>query len=474
MSAREVGRQTYAEQPFLGHLADAVLLCELAEQLPQLSFGRHGTLARASMMTAAFCVEAAANALLSPLDAPKFLLDVVDRLPVLDKFHFILFAVQPTRQFERGNRHAQEIHELFDLRSRFVHPRPQDREVTHRHLGDHTYHVRKQAPPTNHLKVPQSPEDWSTRDVIRVLRAISDFLDYFVLDLCEFPGEEARSILLARIDVDGKRGLLLPRRLRHVFARACTRWPIDFRLVRLLTATDSDSEDGPSLQLDIRYSWSKGGMQVHDIPLSVSVPAPQVSNAALADGIMRFLLWFDEAQAVPFGRSVTQFDIHSEHGKLAEYRAFVPSGRGDPDPVSDPQAIGVVMGVDQHFFANGLVNVRLDGALVFITLLVEGGTGRVLTVPVEEAVMLARWIAINRRNEWVADADPVAMPEVVDEKGSDYRVTRVEVFAYDPTSRTTFVTYDAEHGRKVQFNMSGGTAMLLLTELAARLSTGIP
>lgn len=465
----------YIEQPFLGLLTDAIVLCELSEQLRRTGLGRHGTLARAAVTTGAFCIEASANALLGPVEAPEFLRNLADRLPIVEKFAFILFAVRPDGELDRGTKHVQEIRELFEVRDQLVHARARSRVVTHKDLGDGTIQISKTAPPTNHLRLPRSPEDWRASHAVRVLRAVSDFLDFFVLDLCEVKREEAAAILLSRVTIGGSERIVLPGRQRAILDRAIRRWPIDFRLIRLLLTREGagDSQQKETLEVEARFSWGAGPVQLHDNRLSIEVDAPAVSSAVVSEAVMKFFTWFEEAQALPFGRSLVYFELWTEkEGRLVEYRTFLPDLPNAAGPAAEERPMGVVAGVATHFFANAIVEVRRPDDVLLVTFVLEDGSGRAVTFPAGEASALVQLIAMNRRSTWEPNDLPTPGPIVVHEKGRDYVVREVEIFAYDPTSRTAFLTYRAETGRTVQVNMSTATAARLFIELGRGLSRG--
>jgi len=465
----------YIEQPFLGLLTDAIVLCELSEQLRRTGLGRHGTLARAAVTTGAFCIEAAANALLGPVQAPQFLRNVADRLPIVDKFAFILFAVRPDAELDRGTKHVQEIRELFDLRDQLVHARARSRAVSHKDLGDGTIQISKTDPFTNHLRLPRSPEDWSAAHAVRVLRAVSDFLDFFVLDLCEVNREDAAAILLSRVTIRGSEGIVVPSHQRVILDRAMRRWPIDFRLIRLLLTREGTggSQEKETLELEARFSWGAAAVQVHDNRLPIEVDGPAVSSAVVSEAVMKFFMWFEEAQALPFGRSLVHFELWEEReGRLVEYRTFLPDWTNAARPAAEERPMGVVAGVATRFFANALVEVCRTDDVLLVMFLLEDGSGRAVTLPAGEANALLQLIAMNRRSSWEPNDLAAPGPDVVHEKGRDYVVREVDIFAYDPTSRTAFLTYRAESGQTAQVNMSTATAARLFIELGRALSRG--
>ncbi len=449
---------TYYEQPFLKHFLDAVLLCEMAENLPHLAMSRHSSLARASIMASIFSLEGAANLLMKPVEAPAFLLKLVDRANVLEKYEFILFGVKPDKKLDRGSRCVQEVEELFKIRNDYVHPQGQVRVITHREMDGGTFSIQKEDKGSNHLGLPASSEDWSARHARRVLQATSDFLDYFVLDLCEIEAGLARRLFLSAIEVAGKAGLLLPEEQKRVLRRPVQTYPSAFRLARIIVG--EAALPGGTVKLLFTFYWGLGNVERHDESTLVEVEGEDVTSETLASAVQHFLIWFAETHHYPYGRHLTLFEVWSED-KSQRYASFASyltemgalSGTGRHHPV------GTVAGTNKHLFCNGVLEVRRDGDEVILTALLDSGIAREWRFSVMTAHQFLHSIALSRRQDWIAEPIVESRPTTVETKGRDFEVEEVEFVTFDAMAATTFWTYMAKSGRKVQVNMKPSTLM---------------
>lgn len=299
---------TYYEQPFLSHFLDAIGLCDMAEALPHISRSRHSALARGAVMACSFSLEAAANILMGPIEAPRNLVKLVDQAKILDKFEFILFGIQPSKKLDRGVAYIQSVVELFEIRNSFVHPRTRKREITRRELGKGVVTIEKKDAKSNLLGLPASPEDWGVDDARRVLKATSDFLDYFVLDLCELENNLARRILLSTVEFEDSANLVLRDDEKDLLRRAACRWSIDFRLAELLLG-EPPAAEAPNQKLLFVFSWGLGGFQVHENKRLIEVEGETVTTVVVMAAVQQFMLWFAEAEYRTYGRHLLVFEI---------------------------------------------------------------------------------------------------------------------------------------------------------------------
>lgn len=459
---------TYEEQPFLKHFLDAIVLHEMADDLPLLAMSRHSSFARASIMASTFSLEAAANILMSSIQAPRRLIELVDQGRVLDKYELVLFGVQPTKKFDRSSKDAQAIQELFDVRNRYVHPRGQKRVITHREMGESEITIQKQDKATNHLGLPTSPEDWSSAHAQRVLQATSDFLDNFVIDLCQLEPDFIRRLFLSKIEIDGRASLVLPGEQRTILRRAISKSSIDFRLTRVLMGMETTAT--ASLKVLFTYSWGLGDLQLHDQRKVIDIDREEITSEAIVHAIQRFLIWFEEAEHYPYGRRLIVFEARSEDGSIryASFRFYetdwmkeAPTGTGRHRPM------GLVADVNKHLFFNAVLGVRRQNREVVLTVLLDSGEGRELRLSLEASKQFLQSVAINRRRDWCSEEVSQAKPERIETKGKDYEVEEVNIIAFDPSSRTAFWTYKARSGRAVQANMQPSILMTIFDSVHA-------
>lgn len=452
---------TYYEQPFLKHFLDAIVLCEMAEDLPHLVISRHSSLARASIMASTFSLEAASNILMSPIQAPRRLIELVDQGQVLDKYEFALFGAQPTKEFDRGSKHAQAVKELFEIRNRYVHPRGQRRTITHRDLGKGAFTILKQDKPSNVLELPASPQDWGSQHARRVLQATSDFLDYFAIDLCELEPDLIRRLFLSTIEMDSRAGLLLPNEQRTILRRALSKSKTSFRLARVLVGMDAAPP--PRVTITFKYSWGLRGLQLHDQRKIIEVDAEELTHEVVVNAIQRFLIWFEEAEHYPHGRRLILFEARSEDESIwASFRLHsLDWMKESPEGTGRHRPIGLVADVKKQLFFNAVLGVRHEDRSVFIIALLDNDEGRELKLSLEASIQLLQSIAMNQRSDWRAEDISEAMPEKIERKGSDYEVEEVEIITFDPRSETAFWTFRAKSGNIIQINMKPSTLMCI-------------
>ena len=456
---------TYYEQPFLEHFLDAIVLCEMAGDLPILAMSRHSSLARASIMAATFSIEAAANILMMPIKAPQRLIDLVDKGQVLDKYEFVLMGVQPNESLDRNTMRTQAVKELFTVRNMFVHSRSQKRAIKSRDLGEGAFTVQKQDKATNILGLPSSPEDWTVHHALRVLQATSDFLDYFVIDLCKLEDDLIRKLFLCTIETHGKSGLVLPAEQKNILHRALSKYSIDFRMARLLIG--SDVLKTRSVKLFFSYTWGMKSIQLHDQKKIIEVDGDEVTSEIITNAVQHFLIWFEEAEHNPYGRRLILFEAWSEDGseRYATFRTYLTdcmkeakSGTGIHRP------IGIVPGTKAQLFFNAVLGVRRDKGELTLTVLLDTGKGRELKLNLEASMQFLQCVTLNRRNEWISEGVTDLKAEMIETKGKDYEVNEVDRIGYDPTSRTTIWTYKARSGCLMQANMKPST-LIAISEL---------
>lgn len=463
----------YVEEPFIVLLTDAILLCELAESLPHLAVSRHSALVRASIMSSIFSVEAAANSLMTPAIFPKRLLDYIDKATPIDKFEFVLYAVQPSKNLDRGSKHLQQAAELFEIRNRYVHPRTRSRSINFKQLDENRVSIEKTDEKSKHLQIPASPEDWGAEDARRILKATSDFLDHFALELCELKVEEIFGTIFSRVDIEGNVKFVFTAEHREAIVRARKRWKIAFSFLgdipKLITGVSGDE---PSfLRLLFKYSWGRGGLQVHEQRKVIEVEVIEVSHIALTQATQHFLLWFQESESEARGRNLIGFEVYSEDGsyRYAEYSILIPNS-GEP-PKEEPRyrPIGRVSGVEVQAFVNGIYGAeQAPNGSYTVLFKNERGEADKLEIPAQEVAPLRELIWINRRSDW----QPAALlsgekPSADQDVDRNFSIEEAEFAAFDAMSGTAFLVYKASSGKRVQINMNPGQLLTIFNLLGA-------
>jgi hypothetical protein len=298
---------------------------------------------------------------------------------------------------------------------------------------------------------------------VRVIGSVFAFLDYFLIDLCEWSEDDIATLLLSRLVIDGAPKVLLPGPQVAVFSRA-ERRGLQSRALRAVLRPSEEQEE-TATELLVKYSWSRGPVQLHDQRQTVVVhDHPRLVDAVIG-AAEKFILWFASAQHQLRGRDLVLFDILSadEQHRYAQYRIFIPL-HSEPTTPPESRPIGRVAGVSRHIFANGIAAPENAGDTWRLTLVEDSGAGRTISFPRSETDALRQLILSNSRGHWVP-ADQVARPAHVDTKGKDFLVASVEIVAYDPTSETGLICYTSEAGNLVQINLSTSNLMALLAQL---------
>lgn len=171
---------------FFEIFSDAITLYELsaAEQKEHIKT----TLAKSSILSINYALEAAANSFLSSIEVTQKLKDQIDRLSTLDKFDVTL-QWHKEISLPRGVIQAQIIKELIDQRHALVHPKIKSTTETIETKpseGNPAYLHQS----TGNPKLPKSklsnisldPERYNDTDALIALKALVSFLNSYVND----------------------------------------------------------------------------------------------------------------------------------------------------------------------------------------------------------------------------------------------------------------------------------------------------
>lgn len=187
------------------------------------------TLARASIVSSMLTFECSANCCLDVLPWPRALRDDIDKLPALSKFELFLKSRDATKVIDRGSPAIQGIDDLKSLRDRYVHPKVRRAEWTSLSATRKTVDLGC----SQSLKLPIDTDLWMPKHSVVALRAVSQFLNYFFLDLCELSTNQTCELLVGSGDVD----LVHPAGY-HMdsigdLTRAIDEWQLSFRFLGL-------------------------------------------------------------------------------------------------------------------------------------------------------------------------------------------------------------------------------------------------
>lgn len=211
---------------FFEIFSDAIILYELsaAEQNSHIKT----TLAKSSILSINYALEAAANSFLSSVEITPKLKGKIDRLSTLDKFDFTLQWHKET-SLPRGVIQTQIIKELIDQRHALVHPKIKSAteiiettpgEGSHAYLHQSTGNPEPLKSKLSNISL--EPEIYTEKDAFIALKAFVSFLNGYVNDWWGIDLETSAFLLMPSWDGSIQAGQIMYERnsletvLRHV------------------------------------------------------------------------------------------------------------------------------------------------------------------------------------------------------------------------------------------------------------------
>ena len=159
--------------------------------------------ARSSIISSALLIESCANCLLSSLDISSKLGVDIDKLNVLAKFETYL-RFNNVATFDRGNNKVEKIVELIKLRNEFVHPKVASIKTEigqMENVGEQfSLPIELTGEQWKGLIIPKRSLFWSADSSLKVLKAVSEFMDYLFFELLELQDEDVRHFLMSRFE----------------------------------------------------------------------------------------------------------------------------------------------------------------------------------------------------------------------------------------------------------------------------------
>ncbi|MCK1789661.1 hypothetical protein [Pseudomonas violetae] len=187
---------------FITIFTDAITLYEMS--LEASNINHKNTLAKSSILSTNYALEAAANSFLATIRLDEAELKTKDRLPTLDKFDFVLQSHQD-RIIPRGDKICQDIRMLIRNRDEMVHPKVTSEITTVETTAGDTkisyFH--------NEIKVPSKIQKKQTKlldshfstfthaDAKQALNIFTAFLNAYVLDWWQL-GKSTSAFFLLR------------------------------------------------------------------------------------------------------------------------------------------------------------------------------------------------------------------------------------------------------------------------------------
>ena len=190
---------------FIAIFTDAITLYEMS--LEASNVNHKNTLAKSSILSINYALEAAANSFLATISLDEADLKTKDRLPTLDKFDFVLQSHQD-KLIPRGDKICQDIRKLIKNRDEMVHPKVTSEITTVETIaGDSKvsyFHNEIQNPSKTQKKQPKLLEthfsSFTHADAEQALQIFTAFLNTYVLNWWQIEKSTAAFFLLRSWD----------------------------------------------------------------------------------------------------------------------------------------------------------------------------------------------------------------------------------------------------------------------------------
>jgi len=157
--------------------------------------------ARSSALNSLLIAECAANCLIHSMELSSSLHKQIEKMPTLAKYEFFLSRRRAERVFDYGMKQIAALKELLELRNEYVHPKVEREKYEKIDEGMWAANYGN----TKILKIPYDIDIWQVKHSVYALKAVSDFLNLFLLEWCEMKTSETINILLIdeKVDVQG-------------------------------------------------------------------------------------------------------------------------------------------------------------------------------------------------------------------------------------------------------------------------------
>ncbi len=188
-----MNEKNWQERPFFPLFHDAIQLALVSSDISE-NVENGDSIARSSILSAIFSLEAAANCFLESYETSKYLYKAFEKFGVLDKYEFLLSVKIKGVSFDRGRIEIQKIKELIFLRNAYVHPKPLKSAPKYTQI-DSTYEYSYKSAVTQFLGIPEDSNEWNSNHAKTVINAVADFLSIFLIDLCKLTPREATQFL---------------------------------------------------------------------------------------------------------------------------------------------------------------------------------------------------------------------------------------------------------------------------------------
>ena len=180
-----IRKVTIWENNFLLIFSDAVLLYEAAVACENSDL--NSALAKSSVLSVNYAIEAAANSFLKSIELTKPLRDKIDKFTTIEKFDFVL-QWHTNHHLDAGDSDVQAVKNLIKNRNAMVHPKVTTRsmpvETEAREDGTISHTAVKPEPKKGKDPKPKllgnDPELYTHEDAKAALQVMTSFLNVFI------------------------------------------------------------------------------------------------------------------------------------------------------------------------------------------------------------------------------------------------------------------------------------------------------
>ncbi len=201
MSKKKKIPASYRYNPFFDLLTDAAFQHQQARSAGDSFVASR--YARASIISAALCIECTANCLLEQLDVPKSLREDLDKLAPIAKIDAATRLLgKPT--FDRSKHEVAQAAELVRARNEYVHPKSTSWRATVHEIENTDEACR--LPFDMHgevwksLGIPKQSSFWTSEASISVLKLLAHFLKYVIVDVLNADEDQLDDLLISRLE----------------------------------------------------------------------------------------------------------------------------------------------------------------------------------------------------------------------------------------------------------------------------------
>ncbi len=181
------------ESSFMNLLIDSVVFAQMAEEVGKKKFPEASRFSRASILNASLSVECAANCCIARLRNGGRFKDDIDKMPFISKFELYLGLTFNGVSLNRGCDEIEKMKELKAVRDSLVHPK---RKTAAAQVIKPNV-VKGEWGEWPKLKISRLEKSWNHESAVIVLKATSDFYNYFFLTLCKYNHHQVCSLLMS-------------------------------------------------------------------------------------------------------------------------------------------------------------------------------------------------------------------------------------------------------------------------------------